>query len=647
MAIDVSVVIPVFNPGPNIDDCLSSLVHQTLPPDRYELVVVDDGSTDGTSARLDDWQRRHPELLRVEHIENSGWPSRPRNIGIGLAAGRYVQFVDNDDSMTPEALARLVEAADEGSADIVIGRFCSNFRGLKHSLFRENRSGVTLADFPLEDSLTPHKLFRRDFLDSHGLRFVEGIRNVEDQIFCMQAYVHAAAVSVLADTLCYRYVRRRGPGSNAGTRVIDPQAYYDALELVFDVIDAHVDSAELRARIYRRFYRNELLGRLRESAMLAYDDPYREQLLDRIADVAARRLPHDLHATTPAFVRVQSRLVGERDVPGLLDYSERLLELSLSARCDERSWSQEGLSLQVEAQLMLGKQPLRLEHDAAGWLLPRELAPSVAADDRRLRHPLGDPDVEVAVVSRSDRDSWTVASGLPLSIDPDGRVRIRATVGIDPTTAMGGSPLTAGIWDVRLRVGFAGFTRSAPLVATGDGEPVGSGWCAATGSVQAYWTEATLTLALDVDEWLHALPTHVATAAGEPAHVSAGVRSLTVEVPTLLGSGQTREGLAVLVPPDPAAPTVTRRAVLSVGSTGSRLDVRLPIRLAGGSATGTRPQPWRVWVALAEPGAGEPVELPLIVHPSAAGLVKRVEPLPPGGRAGRQPPSPGTMSASA
>ena len=101
----VSVVVPVWNPGPNIQRCIDGLLGQTMPAGDYEIVFVDDGSTDGTGALLDDLAAQHPdEHVRVVHIPNSGWPGKPRNVGVSAARGEYVHFVDNDDTLAPEAL---------------------------------------------------------------------------------------------------------------------------------------------------------------------------------------------------------------------------------------------------------------------------------------------------------------------------------------------------------------------------------------------------------------------------------------------------------------------------------------------------------------------------------------------------------------
>ncbi|MGI8621977.1 MAG: glycosyltransferase family 2 protein, partial [Solirubrobacteraceae bacterium] len=117
----VSVVVPVYNPGPDLDDLVRSVLGQSLPRDEYEVIFVDDGSTDGTGARLDALAAEH-HVVRAEHIPNSGWPGRPRNVGTDLARGEYVLYVDNDDWLGPQALERLHAVAVADGADVVVGK---------------------------------------------------------------------------------------------------------------------------------------------------------------------------------------------------------------------------------------------------------------------------------------------------------------------------------------------------------------------------------------------------------------------------------------------------------------------------------------------------------------------------------------------
>src|SRR6186997_698455 len=106
----VSVVVAVYNPGPNIDGLISSLDGQSLRSDELEVVFVDDGSTDGTHERLLELAGSRPNFV-VTTIPNSGWPGRPRNVGTDLARGEYVFYADHDDELFPEALERMHDLA--------------------------------------------------------------------------------------------------------------------------------------------------------------------------------------------------------------------------------------------------------------------------------------------------------------------------------------------------------------------------------------------------------------------------------------------------------------------------------------------------------------------------------------------------------
>lgn len=637
---DVSVVVPVFNPGPNIEICVDSLLAQTLAPERVEIILVDDGSTDGSTPRIEALATAHPDRITLAQIPNSGWPSRPRNIGIGMARGRYIQFVDNDDTLAPDALRRLLEVADSSAADLVIPRFASNFRGLNHWLFRETVMGRTLADFPLEYSLTPHKMFRREFLNEHNLRFVEGIRNLEDQIFCMQAYVTATSVALVADTLAYHYQQRHGPGRNAGTRRLDPGAYYDSLELVFDVIDANLADHDLRLRVYRRFYRDEMLRRLREDKLLGYEADYRQQMFDRIRDVADRRIPADLHDTMPALLRTQSRLFLDRDINGLVDYSHNLVDLTLVASCDPPQWDNGRLALRVRGHLAFRDQPFRLESHDGGWALPAAFAPGVPVRDRRLLDPTGEDTTELSLVSRSDGASWPTGADLELTIEADGSVRIRADATIDLQQVCGGQPLAPGLWDFKARVDFAGLGRTATLAFAADSEAGGTdpvaapdlpAWLTLEGSVAPYWTNHTQRLALDVNEWMHPLVAKLARSA--TTATSRSDRSVVIMAPLLRGPrGHTIDAECVLQPTTKAAgPPLHCPAHLRLTPAGARIVIAVHRR----SRPGARNRPrlenwpdldgWTAWLRLGMVGANGPID---ITSQSAAGPASSDSPRP-------------------
>ncbi len=171
------------------------MLAQDLPPDELEVVAVDDGSTDGSGELLDTYAARHPKL-RVLHQENSGWPGRPRNVGVAESRGTFVYFVDADDYLAPQALRRMWEFAIEHASDVLVPRVLGvEGRGFSHEPWRTTQVDADLTRAFL--TLAPMKMFRRSFLDRQGLRFPEGKVRLEDGIFLAEAYLTAARVSIL------------------------------------------------------------------------------------------------------------------------------------------------------------------------------------------------------------------------------------------------------------------------------------------------------------------------------------------------------------------------------------------------------------------------------------------------------------------
>ena len=106
----ISIVVPVYNPGDYFPPCLASLEAQSIFP-QLEVVLVDDGSSDGSEALCDEFAARHPGQVQVIHQTNHGL-GYTRNAGIEAATGDWVLFVDSDDAITPDACEQLLAAGE-------------------------------------------------------------------------------------------------------------------------------------------------------------------------------------------------------------------------------------------------------------------------------------------------------------------------------------------------------------------------------------------------------------------------------------------------------------------------------------------------------------------------------------------------------
>lgn len=616
----VSVVVPVWNPGPNLQRCVESLLGQTMAAADYEVVFVDDGSTDGTADRLDDLAAQHGDRIQVLHIPNSGWPGKPRNVGAAAARGEYIQYVDNDDVLDPRALEALYDLGKGSAADVVIGKLTSNFRGVNHTVFRQTVTGRTLADFPLVETLTPHKMFRREFLEQHDIRYPEGPTHLEDQLYVMRAYVTASSVAVLSDLACYFYLRRLGSGRNAGDVAMVPGEYYHALEQVLDVIDGAIPPGELRDRLYRRFYRVELLGRVSGPAMIDYADAYRRELAGQVRRIVTARVSPEAHAASGTATRLQGCLLRADDLAGLVKLAEEFRRVTLRASAAGPRWKDGVLRLDVEAAVYWGDEPMQCERTDAGWAVPAVLAPTVPDIERLLNDAVAESDVELSVVSRASSASFGTVDGLRVRIDDAGHVRVAGTVGIDPLTAMGGRPLDAGLWDFRLRFRFAGWSLGAslrPALAGREKRPPTPTVVLPDGTVvTSYWTRPNPALALDVAEWARSMTQELADAA---VVESAGRGRLQVDVPLTATPGTPLPALELMLQPQDrtAGGLVSADGTWCIYDGGAVATVRIPALQSDGT--------WRVWFRLARPGAAPPVALPWQVRGSHRGtIVERV-----------------------
>lgn len=163
----LSFVVPVYNGEAYLSQCLDSLLAQDISRDSYEILCVDDGSTDGSGAILDAYQEAHPSI-RVIHQENSG-VATARNVGLTQAQGAYLWFVDADDLVRENVLGTLRSLALETGCDRIV---LSGYAFTDVLTPEERSQPDTLpCNVPWENSVVWRSLLRREFLLAGGLSF--------------------------------------------------------------------------------------------------------------------------------------------------------------------------------------------------------------------------------------------------------------------------------------------------------------------------------------------------------------------------------------------------------------------------------------------------------------------------------------------
>jgi len=313
---DVSVVVPVYNTMPYLTECLDSLVGQTIGHDRMRIVAVDDGSTDRGGAELDRYAQRYPGLFTVIHQANSGGPAGPCNAGLDAATGRYVFFVGADDRLGREALARLVAAADEWTSDVVLGKVVGvNSRHIYQDVFARTEKDLDLFDSALPRSLANTKLFRRELLERHRIRYREDMRIGSDLPFTLEACYRARRISVLSGYEFYYAVRRYG-ATNI-TYLSKHVLRVRTVEKVIAFVAGLIPPGKQRDAILLRRFDHEI-ARLLEDDFLRLDPDTQRVVHDGLGRLVAEHLTGDINDQLGAETRIRLALTRDGEVADLV-----------------------------------------------------------------------------------------------------------------------------------------------------------------------------------------------------------------------------------------------------------------------------------------------------------------------------------------
>ncbi|ARF72503.1 glycosyl transferase [Kitasatospora albolonga] len=277
---DVTVVVAVYNTMPYLTECLNSLVGQSIGTERLQVIAVDDGSTDDSGRELDRFAERYPGTVTVIHQENSGGPAAPSNRALDLATGRFVYFIGSDDYLGEEALERMVACADANESDVVIGKMVgTNGRYVHQKLYSGDRTDISLYDSELPYTLANTKLFRRELVEKHGLRFPEDLPVGSDQPFTIEACVRARKISVLSD-YTYYYAVKRGDESNITYRA-DHLARLRCTARIMEHTAGLVPAGPERDAVLKRHFDWEL-SKLLKKDFTALDPDTRRQVCEGI-----------------------------------------------------------------------------------------------------------------------------------------------------------------------------------------------------------------------------------------------------------------------------------------------------------------------------------------------------------------------------
>lgn len=227
--IALSIIVPVYNVEAYLQACVESLITEEMAS--VEILLVDDGSTDRSSAICDAFADQYA-CVRCIHQENAG-VSAARNAGLSEAKGRYILFVDSDDTVVQNGIASVLNWVNDADEDICFLQIQDLY---PNSILKDHGDNIDLSEVrgKTKEEVLLHlatrpkypgsayaKAFRRDFLFENHIRFIKGRKNGEDLSFMMECLLAARRFDALG-TPFYQYRRSR---VGSATYEVDIQSY--------------------------------------------------------------------------------------------------------------------------------------------------------------------------------------------------------------------------------------------------------------------------------------------------------------------------------------------------------------------------------------------------------------------------------------
>ena len=234
----VSIIVPLFNVGTYASACFESILEQTFTD--FEVLIIDDASTDEGPAIAESYFRRDARFILFH--QNHGGLSAARNHGLSLAAGKFVIFIDSDDTVLPELLAVYVESQTASGSELVVVDMLKEdvpYLGLSPELLTYSEAEIQnygysyLIESRVGDSVC-NKLYIRAILEKHNIRFYDNAAIfAEDLLFNLCYFPFVRTVHIQAEPL-YRYTTRTGSYMESGNMYSGKITQFLLLFLLFD-----------------------------------------------------------------------------------------------------------------------------------------------------------------------------------------------------------------------------------------------------------------------------------------------------------------------------------------------------------------------------------------------------------------------------
>ncbi len=474
------MVVIGYNDRANLPTAIRSVLDQTLH--HLEVIVVDDASTDGSADVAEGIAAGDARVRVVRLPANSGGCSIPRNTGLDAARAPYVMFLDSDDRYDRHACKNLLLTAERTGADVVAGQVVRVHITKKKEtpwikrLYtrRAVYNGIRENPEMFFDPLSTNKLYRRDFLDRHRIRFPEGV-HYEDSLFSTKVYVHASVIAVVPNVVYFWHVvQMEGEGLSITQRRDEIENFRDRIA-VHRMMDEFLrDNGAADLKVYKdfKFIRHDL--KLYLSDLPHRDEAYQREFMSMAADYLSSVSDETLALCYPVErICVQMiRLLDAAETLKTVDYLKFGFKLStmLHQRDGRVYWTDKHLEdadvrevLDVTDmglhRLPFARLPLQNE------IVDIEPLPGRLRLEGTVLNQLGriPPDADLTLaVSVRNRGRTERHRTVVTEVHHEGD-RLRYRVTLDLGRAIGPLDQTVPAWDLRLEIGWKDKVALAPF----------------------------------------------------------------------------------------------------------------------------------------------------------------------------------------
>lgn len=227
----LSIVIPTFNSSLYIERCLESIINQSFKD--FEVIAIDDVSTDNTLEVLSNYQKRFSSM-KILRLENKRLAGGARNVGLELAKGKYISFIDSDDWIDTNYYHYHIQSILEHDSDISICGVKREYEASKNSSVRYQYDvsnvisgiyAISLLSKVIDQdvsisAIVCNKIFKSTFIKSNDLRFIENCVN-EDDVFVFNSFLKSKRISLINKTYYHLYQRKKSVSRGFSKKHID------------------------------------------------------------------------------------------------------------------------------------------------------------------------------------------------------------------------------------------------------------------------------------------------------------------------------------------------------------------------------------------------------------------------------------------